>query len=219
MDRQRRASRCDCARASPVRHRQAVRLQRRSACSSPGTPTWRSTTRPRRGWWWRSSEHHRRADEVRLRRNERRAHRDEGRREQDERLPSLADAREARERGARAHPRRRVGRRARHVLSPGRPPRSPRARRPVAREPPRAHGGSLRDRQATASGAHALVARQLQHTAKPLLAVVERAGARGEWRRDADAGQVEGVRPRGVTGPVLNARGASRRRAAAPRRA
>lgn len=73
--------------------------------------------------------------------------------------------------------------------------------------------------QATASGAHALVARQLQHTAKPLLAVVERAGARGEWRRDADAGQVEGVRPRGVTGPVLNARGASRRRAAAPRRA
>lgn len=105
--------------------------------------------------------------------------------------------------------------------------------------------------QATASGAHALVARQLQHTAKPLRAVVERAGARGEWRRDADAGQlvfmlvgallhrallehaplgpswlgrlvdlaVEGVRPRGVTGPVLTTRGASRRRAAAPRRA
>jgi len=36
--------------------------------------------------------------------------------------------------------------------------------------------------QATASGAHALVARQLQHTAKPLLAVVERAGCSSTHR-------------------------------------
>ena len=109
-----------------------------------------------------------------------RAHRDEGRREQDERLPSLADAREARERGARAHPRRRVGRRARHGLSPGRPPRSPRARRPVAREPPRAHGGSLRDRAGDRIGrARARRAAATAHREAP--AGRRRAGG-GTWR-------------------------------------
>jgi len=44
--------------------------------------------------------------------------------------------------------------------------------------------------QATASGARELVARQLQQTSKPLLAVVARAQERGEWRDDADPGQL-----------------------------
>ena len=44
--------------------------------------------------------------------------------------------------------------------------------------------------QTTTSGAHELAARQLQQTSKPLLAVVERAKTRGEWRHDADAEQL-----------------------------
>lgn len=43
---------------------------------------------------------------------------------------------------------------------------------------------------ATGSGARELVAQQLQQTSRPLLAIVARAKARGEWRHDADAGQL-----------------------------